>query len=328
MGLTAEFLREDFATGLDLLTDVLLNPALRPEALDRERAAQLAAIRGQRDKLLNCAFNGMRRGLFGPQGYGLDVVGTEASVKALTSGALGAFHRRWVTPANAVLAVYGDIQAEAAIEAIEASLGSWSGAAVTPDLTGGTSLHQARHLETRDKEQAVIALGFPGTTFDNPDRYALELLQEACSDMGSRLFMRIRDTLGLAYYVGASHFIGRRPGYFAFYCGTAPQHCEQVEAELRSQAEQLRTGGLTPEELTRAKAKVVGQRKIARQDLGHQAMTAALDELYGLGYQHGDTDDARFERVTLEDVAAVAGRYLVADRSVVSIVRGQDAGAA
>ncbi len=328
MGLTGEFLREDFATGLDLLTDILLNPALRPEALERERAAQLASIRGQRDHLLKCAFNALRRGLFGARGYGLDLAGTETSVNALTPAVLGAFHRRWITPENAVLAVYGDIQSDAAIEAIQASLGSWSGAAATPDLTGGTSIHQTRHLETRDKEQAVIALGFPATTFDNPDRYALELLQEACSDMGSRLFLRIRDKLGLAYYVGASHFIGRRPGYFAFYCGTAPQHCEQVEAELREQAEQLRIGGLTPEELKRAKSKVIGQRKIARQDLGHQAMTAALDELYGLGYQHGETDDARFERITLEDIAAVAGRYLVADRSVVSIVRGQDAGAA
>ena len=57
-------------------------------------------------------------------------------------------------------------------------------------------------------------------------------------------------------------------------------------------------------------------------------MTAALDELYGLGYQHGESEDARFERVTLEEVAAVASRHLVADRSVVSIVRGQEAGAA
>lgn len=328
LGLTGEFLREDFATGLDLFTDVLLNPALRPDALERERAAQLAAIRGQRDQLLKCAFTGMRRGLFGPQGYGLDLAGTETSVNVLNPGVLGAFHRRWITPPNAVLAVYGDLQADAAIEAIQASLGSWSGAAITPDLGGGVGIHQARHLETRDKEQAVIALGYPGTTFDNPDRYALELLQEACSDMGSRLFLRIRDTLGLAYYVGASHFIGRRPGYFAFYCGTAPQHCEQVESELRAQADLLRTGGLTPEELARAKAKVVGQRKIARQDLGHQAMTAALDELYGLGYQNGDTEDARFEQVTLEEIAAVAGRYLVSDRSVVSVVCGQDARAA
>ena len=46
------------------------------------------------------------------------------------------------------------------------------------------------------------------------DRYALELIQESCSDLGSRLFLRIREQLGLAYYVGAQHFAGLLPGYF------------------------------------------------------------------------------------------------------------------
>jgi len=62
-----------------------------------------------------------------------------------------------------------------------------------------------RVTENRDKKQAVLLIGYQGATVDNPDRYALELLQEACSDLGSRLFMRIREKLGLAYYVGAQN---------------------------------------------------------------------------------------------------------------------------
>ncbi len=115
------------------------------------------------------------------------------------------------------------------------------------------------------------------------DRYALDLLQECCSDLGSRLFLRIREQLGLAYYVGAQNFAGLVPGYFAFYTGTEPAKAEQVEKELLKEAELLRTEGLTAEELKRAKAKIIGQKKIARADLGNLASTSALDELYGLG---------------------------------------------
>ena len=100
------------------------------------------------------------------------------------------------------------------------------------------------------------------------DRYALELIQESCSDLGSRLFLRIREKLGLAYYVGAQNFIGLAPGYFAFYTGTEPAKAAQVETELLKEAELLRTEGLTAEELKRAKAKIIGQKKIARQELG------------------------------------------------------------
>ena len=81
---------------------------------------------------------------------------------------------------------------------------------------------RAHVQEWRDKKQAVLIIGFPGASLHDTDRYALELLQEACSDLGSRLFMRIREKLGLAYYVGAQNFLGLVPGYFAFYVGTEP----------------------------------------------------------------------------------------------------------
>ena len=95
-----------------------------------------------------------------------------------------------------------------------------------------------------------------------------------------------------------------------------------VELELRSQAEKLRTEGLTAVELERAKAKVIGQRKIARQDLGQFALATALDELYGLGFLNFETENARIEAVTLEEVLAAAARHLIAENAVVSIIRG------
>jgi Ca2+-binding RTX toxin-like protein len=92
----------------------------------------------------------------------------------------------------------------------------------------------------RDKKQAVLVVGFRGITLHDPDRYPLELAQEACSDLGSRLFLRVREKLGLAYYVGAQNFVGLAPGYFAFYAGTAPEHAALVEQELLKEAELLR----------------------------------------------------------------------------------------
>ena len=167
----------------------------------------------------------------------------------------------------------------------------------------------------------MLVIGFPGTTMHSDDRYALDLVQECCSDLGSRLFLRIREQLGLAYYVGAQNFAGLVPGYFAFYTGTEPAKAAQVETELLKEAELLRTEGLTAEELKRAKAKIVGQKKISRQDLGNLASTSALDELYGLGWQHGELDDAKYEAVTLEQAKAAAQKYLKPDALVVSIVR-------
>ena len=121
--------------------------------------------------------------------------------------------------------------------------------------------------------------------------------------------------------MGAQNFLGLVPGFFAFYVGTAPEKVDLVESELLKEAEILRTEGLSAEELKRAKAKVIGQKKIARQDLGGYAMASALDELYGLGYLHSDAEDAQYEAVTLDQVKAVAQKYLRPDTLVVSIVQ-------
>jgi len=94
-----------------------------------------------------------------------------------------------------------------------------------------------------------------------------------------------------------------------------------VEQEFLKEAELLRTEGLTAEELKRAKAKIIGQKKIARQDLGGYAMSVALDELYGLGYQHIDAEDALYEAVTLAQTQAVAKKHLRPESLVVATVK-------
>jgi zinc protease len=216
------------------------------------------------------------------------------------------------------------VQAEAVRDAVESTFADWKSlpqAFPVGEHTCDRLAQIKRFEEARDKKQAVIVLGYRGGTMLADDRYALDLLQEACSDLGSRLFLRIRDELGLAYYVGAQNVLGFDPGYFAFYVGTAPESASQVEAELLKEAELLRNEGLKEDELSRAKAKILGQRKVGRQDLGALAMTTALDELYGLGYSHIEQEDALYSAVTVEQIRTVANKYLRPDAFVVSVIK-------
>jgi len=327
-GVNLETLSSDFAIGLDLLADVLLNPIFPADALEREREVQIADIYAQKDNLLKSASLAMRRALFGNTGYGLDSSGTEETVAKLKAAALKSFHKKLATPNNCVLAVFGDVETAEVKAAVEKDFGHWKPGDGAKELVRpATAAHAPlvqRVEESRDKKQAVIVVGYPGTTLFDEDHFALELIQEACSDLGSRLFLRIREQLGLAYYVGAQHFAGLAPGYFAFYAGTEPAKAVLVEQEILKEAGVLRNEGLSAEELKRAKAKLIGQKKIARQELGHLASTTTLDELYGLGYRRAELDDAKFEAVTPEQVKAAAQKYLKPDAAVVAIVKPEN----
>jgi len=321
-GVSAEVLADDFALGLDLVADVLINPNFPAAELEREREIQIAGIHARKDDLLKTAGVAMRRALFSDTSYGLDPLGSEANVKKISVADVNKFHQRLTVPNNCVLAIYGDVKVGEVRSAVERAFGNWRmNTPPTFNLRASTADPTPRVTGICDKKQAVLVIGYRGTTIHDDDHYALELIHESCSDLGSRLFLRIREQLGLAYYCGAQNFAGIAPGYFAFYTGTEPAKAALVEQELLKEAELLRTEGLSAEELKRAKAKIVGQKKIARQDLGSLASLTALDELYGLGFGHSESDDAKFEAVTLEQIKAAAQKYLTPDKFVVSIVR-------
>ncbi|MGA4643119.1 M16 family metallopeptidase [Limisphaera sp. 4302-co] len=322
-GLSGEVLHDDLDLGLELLAEVLRQPAFPAAALEHEREVLLARLRARRDDLLARAFLAMRRALFGGQGYGLDNLGNETSLPSLDVTRVRSFHQQWAVPRNCVLALFGHVEAGTALAAVHKYFGTWNGAPSAPALPEPIPSvpDKPQHVrETHDKRQAVLVMGWPGVRLDSPDRFALELIQELCSDLGSRLFLRVREKLGLAYYVGAQNFMGLAPGYFAFYAGTEPSKVNRVEKEFIAEARLLQTRGVSRDELQRAKAKLLGQKKIARQELGSLAQQAALDELYGLGYQNFDEEDAQIEAVTLDQIRDAAARYLRPDRYVLAVV--------
>jgi zinc protease len=321
-GLNIEVLNQDAVFGMETLQDILRHSTFPEQEMERERQVQLAGIRSQKDHLLSRCFRIMRRGLFGETQYGLSTSGEEGSVQSLQLDKVQAHFSKLVVPGNQVTAVFGDID----VNLMKDSLMKWWENAPKyepvslPSETPEAAIQQQEVSEKCDKKQAVVVFGFKGTTFFDKDRYALDLIQETCSDLGSRLFMRIRDELGLAYYVGAQHMPGLVPGYFGFYAGTSPEHVKQVKAEFLAQFEKIKSEGITRKELDRSKAKLLGQKQIARQDLGNLAMNTALDELYGLGYENHLSEDKAIQAVTLEDIQRAAQTYFVSDRMTVATV--------
>jgi len=171
-------------------------------------------------------------------------------------------------------------------------------------------------------------VGFRGASMSSPDRYALELIDEASSDLGSRFFIRIREQMGLAYYVGASQMQGLVPGLFSFYLGTDPQKIEPVKTALLDEIHKLANEGLTPQELARAKKKLIGQQEIANQSNDAFGYHCALDELYGLGFDYYKQLERDVNATTLEDIKQVAAKYFRDQPYVLATVRPPEKSAA
>ncbi len=310
---TVDLLKPDLEMGLEMLADILLNAAYPEPEVKREKGVQLAAIKAEADRLTNVAFRELREALFGPHPFAWDRNGSPETLAGLSGASLRQSHRKLAVAKNMVLAVYGDVEkSEVARLAGHAFAGMPSGRRhATPPGVGfadGLSGRIVREVH-RDKKQAVLAVGFPTVTALHRDRAALELLDESCSDMASRLFLRIREEQGLAYYTGAFQILGMAPGAFAFYLGTSPAQLDHAQSELLDEISRLAAKGLDDDELERVKRSWIGKNLISRQSPESMARTAALDELYGVGYDNHERFVARIQSLTAADVRAAARRY-------------------
>ena len=313
----------DLHLGIEILADVLLNATMPEKAVAREREVQLAGIKEDEEQLTTVARNILRDALFREHPYALRGKGSAESVASLTRKDLLAFRDRYLVARNGVLSVFGNVRADEVRELFERALKKMkAGELALTDAKPATPLPETVNVEQfMEKAQGVLMVGYRGADIFSKDRYALELIDEASSDLGSRFFVRIREQMGLAYYVGASQMQGLVPGLFLFYLGTDPQKIEPVKAALFEEIRNLATNGLTEEELARAKKKLIGQQQIANQSNDAFGYMTALDELYGLGFDQYKTLEGAVEAVTLEDVRRVAARYFLDQPHVLAVVR-------
>ena len=316
----------DLALGIELLADVLLNATMPEKAVAREKEVQLAAITEEEEHLTTVARNILREALFADHPYALRSKGSTEAVAKLTQEDLRQFRDRYVVAKNCVISVFGNVKAREVQRLFEDKLGGMTpGALALTNAKPSAPVRKTIEVESlKEKAQGVLMVGFRGADLFSKDRYALELIDEASSDLGSRFFVRIREQMGLAYYVGASQMQGLVPGLFAFYLGTDPLKLTPVKTALLDEIRKLASEGLMKEELARAKKKLIGQQQIANQSNDSLGYMTALDELYGLGFDHYKELEREVEAVTLEYVKAVAGKYFNAQPYVLATVRPVD----
>jgi zinc protease len=322
---STKVMKPDLKIGLDILADVLVNPTAPENAIAREKQIQLAGIKEEQEEVTTVARNLIRENLFPHHPYGLRGSGRPETVEKISRADLLDFHKNYVVGKNCVIAVYGDVKAAEVKALVEQALGKLpAGEPALKNAAAALPLaKEATVEENKDKAQAVLMVGFQGADIFNPDNVPLQLIDEACSDLGSRFFIRVREKMGLAYFVGSSQMLGLVPGMFVFYLGTSPEKVDAVQTELVDEIGKLSREGLTEQELARAKEKLIGQQEIRNQSEDAFAYATALDELYGLGFNHYKELKSEVAAVTMDDIKRVAATYFENKPSVIAIVRPQ-----
>ncbi|MBL9113428.1 MAG: insulinase family protein [Verrucomicrobiaceae bacterium] len=308
---SAEVVRGDESLALDLIHDLASAPVLAPAAVESVKKRQLANIREEQEDPLTVALRKTRRQIFSGTPFARTALGHEASVSSLSPIDCRNHLKTHVVGQNGVISVFGDVDPQKVLKGIKSTLGKLPKGARRVD-TSVLLPHKGKAGSWKvrmEKEQAVLVIGFRTAALTSDETYPLSLIDEACSDMGSRLFNRIREELGLAYYVGTQHFMAIGGGAFYFYVGTDPAKLDLAKAEMLKQIGDLAKNGLHKDELDRARTTWRSQWLRAQQGNGPMAEARAWDELTGQGFQHFDRLPDIIANISPAQVKAAARKY-------------------
>lgn len=325
LGLGAEVLPPDVDRAIAVLGEAVLGPTFRAETFALERDAQAAALQQDDDDVVTYARRRLRQRYFGEHPLALDACGDLPGVRALTPADLAALHRRLCVGPNVVLAVAGDFEAGVLVPKLKAFLGKLprSAAPVWPKSLQGVVLPAdvGEFVEAQPREQAVVLQAFPGPSVAADDFYVSEVADELFSGMASRLFERVREEKGLAYFVRSGRVTGLETGMFYFLAGTQPGREAEVLVEIDAEVARVQAGVIDAAELLRCQTRLKAARRQSMQTNSARAMQAGLNALQGQPINDWKNYDGRVDAVTVADLAAFALRRLARDHRTQLVVR-------
>ncbi len=320
--LSSELLAGDEKLALELIHDLVSSPTLPKAALEAVKKRQLASIREEQEDPLTVALRLARRHVFAGTPFARTALGTLESIPSLGVAQCRSHLKNALTGGNGVLSVFGDFDPKAIKKHISLTLGKLpKGPRKLQNCRALPVLGKAGSWQQKlEKEQAVLVVGFRTVGLHDERSYVLSMIDEACSDMGSRLFNRIREELGLAYYVGAQTFLAYGAGAFYFYVGTDVKKLALAKKELLAQIADLAKNGLQADELERAKVTWKSSWLRAQQGNGAMADTHAWDELNGMGYEHFQRLPGIIEAITPAKIKQVASQFFSAKQAFITEV--------
>jgi zinc protease len=315
-------LAKNFQRTLDLFAQVLMTPAFREDRVKLAINKSIEALRRQNDNPKEVADRELRKALYA--GHPLGRQPTIQTVNSISRDDMIDFHRRYYHPNSIILTVSGDFRKDEQLARLTAVFGSWEKKDVDfPPIA--EPLPQAKPeilFARKDVSQTVVRMGEMGIDKNNPDMYALRVMDYILGGgFTSRLTQEVRSNQGLAYNVESSVNVGQRfIGTFVAETETKSESTVRAITLMRDIIAGMTAAPVTDQELALAKDSIINSFifGFTKPDIVVNQQARLEFFSYPKGYLENYRDN--IARVTKDDVLRVARKYLHPDKMVLMVV--------
>jgi predicted Zn-dependent peptidase len=320
-------IRENTENCCDILADMYFNLQFNKEDFDKESSVIVQEIAMHEDNPRSVLMELANMTFFAGTKYEHPIAGTAKEVKGYKPDDIYNYIKKHYVPAKTVVSFSGDIDAAAAERLVQKYfLCNWSGikgeAAVNVNNPENSLQPQSKTVSKKKKtEQQNVMLTFPVCNVYNDDKYALSMLGSIFSgDMSSRLFVNVRERLGLVYTIMGGTELTEIGGYYFIYFSCTPENTKIVIETVKNEIAKILNAGVTEEELQ--KVKNIKKTGILFESENTEAVNSRnTREL--IQYGKIKTNEEIFEiinNITTAKVNEIAEKYLNVNRVITAVV--------
>ena len=324
-GIGLNLLCRDLEYGLELLADILLNPAFDENELRNLKEETIVSIQSEEDDWYALGKQQFLETMFHEHPNRLRACGSITSLTELSKAKIWNCFHRYCRSNNMVLGVYGDLRPPSVKRIVQRHFADFPSTNLSfPKVPAEPPLRCVRSVERRKElAQAVIFQGFRCVPLQHSDREIVEVLScllFGAGHPGGRIYKRLRREQ-LVYYIHGNPYFGLDHGFISICASAMPKNIESVLEQIEEEILGLQQGCVSDDELDRGKQMCMTTHLISTQTAADQASTDVLDELHGLGYNNSATYASRIAKVTVNAIQRVATEYLDLNKRVISIVK-------
>jgi zinc protease len=327
-GVSVTVLSPDLDLGFELIADVLMNSTIPQDRFEQQRDRRLAQIKSRNDDPRVIASDSFNEIVYKGHPAHKPRVGYEHTIASLTQEDLVNFYRHYFIPNNTTMAIVGNINKSEIRQKIEQVFANWQPVEEfklpeVPEIKRQTE--PIKQFIFKDKEQINLYLGHLGVKRNNPDYYALVVMDTILGSspgFTSRIPKLLRDEQGLAYttFSNIAGSAGLDPGRFIAYIGTSPENMELALKGMQQEINRIRQEPVSENEIKDAIDYLTGSFVFNFETNAQIAGFLVEAEIFKLGFNFLKDYPEHIRKVTIEDVQRVAKQHLDPDNMTLVVV--------
>lgn len=310
--------------GIDVLSDMILNSKFNEDDLDKERSVIIEELKMYEDSPEDLAYDLLTENIYKNDPLGMNIIGTEESLKRLNREKLLDYFNKYYVPNNSVIAISGNFNFDEIINKIEEKFKVWKKKDVNVDIKKA-EFKSCFLTKNKDIEQVNLAMSLEEVPLENDKEvYALAVINTVFGgSISSRLFQKIREEKGLVYSIYSSQSLYRKCGELGIFASMSNEHLKEVYESIIEEIKTMKKYYLTDQEIKESKEQLKGSYILGLESTSSRMMSIGRSLLLNNKVESTDDILKSIDNVDRETVKIVIDKIFNLDKLGVCIV-GRD----